>query len=107
MHADSNATASLGAEPIDSANLKKGEVYVRISYIDPQLLNPVLQVLIYSGVERGDLNEEFFVFSPIVREADSRGEKVCMLRSGMKNIFDLRKGADEIVRCAFRREALI
>lgn len=97
--------------PVSVADLKKGNVYISVSYLDEQLLVPIVETLIFLDVdifrEGCDLlffqhAESFFERGEFVPGASDREELLVAEPDGLNNIFTVPNGSDALTLCAGR-----
>lgn len=101
------------AEPVSSAELRKGEVYFAINYIDDAMLIPVMETLVFVGsnLEPGDVGEAYFQDVESYREGVpynfGADEGSATFYSGPENelnhIFTYERALDVLMRCSLRR----
>lgn len=102
------------AEPISFDELKQGAIYFSVSYVDDQLLMPMVEPLIYIGenLDAGDVGRvSYFQDASSYRQGirhgspSKEGEATFFAASEgkMPPIFEYERALDELLRCALRR----
>jgi hypothetical protein len=105
------------AEPVSAGDLKEGEVYFAVNYVDDNMLIPTLETLVFVGrnldpndVET-DVRKVYFqdvesYLRGIRRNSPSDGDQAmfsCGPESQVSHIFKYEHALDELMRCALRR----
>jgi len=101
------------AEPI-SSELREGEVYFAVNYIDDEMLTPIMETVVFIGrnLEPGDVGQVYFQDVESYREGipySSTGgsDGTANFSSGseaeLKHIFKYEQMLDELLRCSGRR----
>jgi hypothetical protein len=101
------------AGPITASELKKGAVYFAVNYVDDNLLIPVMETLVFIGLdlEPGDSGLVYFqdVGSYLrgIRYGVASKEDFAEFFAGSENevshIFEYEHALGKLVRCAIRR----
>jgi hypothetical protein len=102
------------AEPVSSDELRKGEVYYAVNYIDAEMLQPEIESLVFIGkdLEPEDVGKAYF------QDLSSHSEGVgydwdsadgpAKFYSGPENelnhIFTYEKMLNELMKCSIRRQ---
>jgi hypothetical protein len=102
------------AEPVTASELYDGEVYFSVTFVDDEMLIPVVDpvVLIGRNLEEGDVDSVYF------QDADSfrrgiryrvNGDGDATFYSGpeteINHIFEYEPALDVLLACAFRRRS--
>lgn len=104
------------AEPTSSTrNLVVGQVYFSLNYLDSQMTIPLLEPVVFVGVdlEQNDQNQAYFQdadsYSQGVRHQSQNTEApatfYCGPADAINHIFDFEHALEELMRCAIRRTA--
>ena len=101
------------AEPISADDLRQGEVYFSLNYVDEKLLIPLLEPLVYVGsnLESEDIDQAYFQDVDSYRQGvtySSRTKDDTAIfyhgpENGMKHIFKYEAALDQLMRCSLRR----
>ncbi|WP_057247161.1 hypothetical protein [Duganella sp. Root198D2] len=101
------------AEPIMANQLKQGEIYVMVSYVDSDMLVPELRTLIFLGRDVTNKSDDLLYFQDIGSYVDlgafpknlgGQSELYHCRDNQLKNIFVIEKAIDELRRCSVRRQ---
>jgi hypothetical protein len=105
------------AEPISSAELREGEVYFAVNYIDDEMLTPMMETVVFIGkdLEPEDVGQVYFQDIESHREGvpyswtdenDGIAKFSCGSEVELKHIFKYEKALDELLRCSIRRREI-
>jgi hypothetical protein len=104
------------AEPVAPRKLQVGAVYFSLQFADPGLSVPILEPLVFIGIQRLD-KTEYFVFEHY--EAYKRGVKFTANltksrnhfriqdRRNLNHIFEFDKALDLLLTCALKQKGAI
>ncbi len=99
------------AEPVSAGDLQEGEVYFSVQYADEALLLPVVETLVFTGMEKDEGGlaccfQDLASYQQGVRRGSSEaGTAVfCFQQTNqLRHIFEYGDALDELIRCALRR----
>lgn len=100
------------AEPVTPSDLRKDQSYFMVTYVDEDMLVPVVQTLIFlgrnaTGKHPGFLcfqdAESFFDLGPYPQKKRGPGDLYVCPDEGLSNIFTLEKALKSLSRCLERR----
>ncbi len=106
------------SEPVAASQLRQGEIYFSLNFIDEEMLIPVLQPVTYVGsnLREGDVDvvylQDLESYREGVRLEDEAGDSgtanavfVSGRASEMHHIFEFEKALDVLLACALRHRA--
>src|ERR1700730_2675079 len=101
------------SEPVSAADLREGEAYLAVTYVDDEMLIPVMETLVFVGrnLEPQDVGEAYFQDVRSYREDVPYGWEAddgnATFYSGpeneLKHIFSYSNALDVLMRCLLRR----
>lgn len=102
------------AEPVSAAELRIGEVYFAVNYVDNEMLTPVMETLVFIGrnLEPEDVGQAYFQDVESYQEgvpyswnSENEGSAsfTCGSQTELNHIFQLEQALDELLRCSIRR----
>jgi hypothetical protein len=102
------------AEPISAGDLREGEVYFAVNYVDNDMLTPVMETVVFIGsnLEPNDVGQAYFQDVESYREgvpyswnADQNGSASfsCGSETELNHFFKYEQALDELLRCWIRR----
>jgi hypothetical protein len=101
------------ANPVTSSELRKGEVYFAVNYVDDEMQVPVIRTLVFIGkdLEPQDSGQVYFQDVESYREGFRYGSEVtdewARFETGSENevshIFHYERALEELMRCSLRR----
>ena len=105
------------AEPVSVSKLTRGSVYFAVTYVDDQMLMPMVEPIIFAGqnLDAGDVGSVIYFQDAasyrqgIRHESPARGGDATFfaaLESEIKHIFEYESALDELLRCALRRRKM-
>ena len=105
------------AEPVSAAELRAGEVYFFLNYVD-HLITPTMETVVFIGrnLEEGDVGILYFqdvrsyrqgVSYESTTEGDGGGTIYAALESQTGQIFEYEQALDGLLRCWLRRKKAI
>jgi hypothetical protein len=96
------------AVPVTADNLRSGEVYFSVSYVDEDLLIPVVETFVFLGRDfyKEDVDSLFFQRAESYFAGGPRGHDADGLLAAapeeLNNMFELSGAVDALARCAER-----
>ena len=101
------------AEPVTASELKKGDVYFAVNYVDDKMLIPTMETLVFVGrnLDPDDVGKIYFQdidsYLQGIRHDSASADDHIMLSCGSENetkhIFTYENALDELMKCALRR----
>lgn len=101
------------AEPISESDLEEGEIYFSVTFIDDEMLIPVLEPLVFVGMDFEFDDSGLVYFQDVdsyrrgVRysEATSDGEAKFLIgsKSELGHLFQYERALDILLACSLRR----
>ncbi len=101
------------AEPISSSDLREGEVYFSVNYVDDDMLLPTMETVVFIGrnLQPGDSGQVYFQdidsYRGGVRYESATEEDYVEFSTGSENevshIFTYEKALEELMKCSLRR----
>ena len=101
------------AEPVSNRDLREGQLYFTVNYLDDELLIPIMETIVFIGrnLEPGDVGQVYF------QDAESHREGVSFDRDTdsdparfqggsddeLGHIFNYEHALEELMRCLIRR----
>jgi hypothetical protein len=102
------------AEPVPASDLKVGEVYFSVNFVDDAQLLPEMKPLVFIGrnLEPGDVDMVYFQdidsYRQGIRHGAIKGEDAVDIWRGSeketKHIFEFEHGLDVLLGCSLRRK---
>jgi hypothetical protein len=102
------------AEPISSNELREGNLYYAVNYIDTEMLQPEIETLVFIGrdLEPEDVGKAYFQdlssHTEGIRYGWETAEGPAKFYSGseneLKHIFTYHKMLNELMKCSIRRD---
>jgi len=103
------------AEPVSSTDLKAGDVYFAVNYVDDEMLFPLVETLVFVGrnLEPGDVGRVYFQDIESYREGVKYGAHLeddwakfeVGSESDLSHIFSFERALEVLMRCSLRRKA--
>jgi len=102
------------AEPVSASYLREGQIYFAVTYVDNEMLVPVMETIVFIGrnLEPDDLDQVYFQDIWSHREGvsysesdDGRATFQCGAEAEIGHIFEYEHALEELMRCALRRQA--
>jgi hypothetical protein len=98
-------------EPVEPTALQVGTVYFALTYLDPNMLLPTLEPVIYVGrdLEPGDVEQFYFQdadsYRRGIRYQSADGDHPAAFHTGdaIKHVFDYDRALDLLMLCSLRR----
>jgi hypothetical protein len=101
------------AEPVSASDLIEGEVYFTVQFADQKLLIPIIEPIVFVGINlgEGDTDVSYFQnfesYATGVRYASGTEESMTDFRvrgpGEIKHIFTYEHALDELMKCSLRR----
>jgi hypothetical protein len=102
------------AEPITSDELREGEVYFFVNYVDEAFLIPTITTVVFAGrnLEEGDENQVYFQdvesYMRGVRYDSATADDAAVFECGSQNelghVFDYEHALNQMLACSLRRK---
>src|SRR5215831_10098964 len=102
------------AQPVDANDLKVGEVYFFLNYVDDNLLIPTMETVVFIGknLEPEDVGLLYFQDVQSYREGvrfdatvdDERMTISTALETGARHLFEFERALDGLLDCLLRRK---
>ena len=102
------------AEPITSDELREGEIYFFVNFVDESLLIPTMTTVVFVGrnLEEGDENQVYFQdiesYMSGVRYDTAAADNPAVFECGAENelghVFDYEHALDQLLACSLRRK---
>jgi len=101
------------AEPVAADNLREGEVYFSVQYADEALLVPIVETLVFTGVEKDEGGLSICHFQDLtshqqgIKRGSPEAEGALFYfqpTNQLGHIFEYQFGLDELIRCSLRRQ---
>ena len=102
------------AEPVSADDLKQGEVYFFVNYVDQQMLIPTIDTVAYIGenLEAGDTDRVYFQdidsFTEGVQYGSENDGAYAVFQCGSRNelgyVFTFEAALNELLKCSVRRK---
>ena len=91
------------ASPVAAGDLRRGEVYFCVQFIDDEMQIPVVQTLEFIGpTEEGSKGSLSFK-TLSTTNPEEEGEVVSFCGDSLASVFEFESALDELMRCAMRR----
>jgi len=104
------------AEPVSANELREGEVYFAVNYVDHEMLVPIMETIVFIGrnLEPGDLDQVYFQDIESHREGvlytSESNDGPARFQAGsegqINHIFNYEHALEELMRCSLRREKI-
>jgi hypothetical protein len=104
------------AEPVLAADLRAGEVYFTVQYVDDKLCVPIISPLIFLGKNLTEGDTDLLYFQDFESHAmgiryESRTDEESVAFYGygsheLNHIFEYERALDLLMKCSLRRRAL-
>jgi len=102
------------AEPVSLKDLRKGEIYFAVQYLDAALKVPVIETLVFIGIDlnQGDHGRVYFQTANSYQEGlrfelaakkDMKSFRT-QAENQLKHIFEFESALNEIMKCSLRRQ---
>jgi hypothetical protein len=98
------------AEPVSSENLREGDVYFAVFFLDDDALIPVLAPRVFIGRDLDTHDEDVLYFQDFdsykrgVRFDSASGKDEAIFETGAeKHMFDYERALDVLMSCALKR----
>jgi|SRR5215813_7064 len=95
------------AEPTSVADLKQGSVYFAVTFVDEDMLIPVLETIVFVGrdLEPGDVGKVYFRNARSSPDAvDSENEwDYTAFENNINHVFEFEGALDQLLACSLRR----
>jgi len=101
------------AEPVSAGDLREGEVYFAINYVDDDMLIPVMETVVFIGrnLEPGDVGQVYFQdvqsYQEGIRYGWDKEDEWAKFEAGSENevnhIFDYENALNALMRCSLNR----
>jgi hypothetical protein len=99
------------AEPVAAADLKVGSAYFAVTFVDEEMLIPVVRTFVFVGrnLEPNDAGKAYFqdIFSYRAGERydqdSENGSAEFLVCSEINNIFEFERALDRLLACSLRR----
>jgi hypothetical protein len=101
------------AEPVSASDLREGEVYFAINYVDDDMLIPVMETIVFIGrnLEADDVGNVYFQDVQSYREGIRYGlDQECEWakfdvgsENEVNHIFNYEQALDALIRCSVKR----
>ena len=101
------------AEPVSATDLREGEIYFAVNYVDADMLVPTMETIVFIGrnLEPGDVGQVYFQDIDSHREGvvydGNVNDAAAKFQMGSENeinhIFDYEHAVEELMRCLTRR----
>jgi len=102
------------AEPVSSHDLREGQLYFAVNYIDDEMLIPTMETVVFIGrnLEPGDVGQVYFQDVESHREGvsfdpntdDGAARFQCGSEDELGHIFDYEHALEELMRCSLRHK---
>lgn len=101
------------AEPVSAGDLLEGKVYFSVQYADEALLLPVVETLVFTGMEKDEDGLAICCFQDLTshqqgirRGSSEAGTALFYVQqtNQLRHIFEYGDALDELIRCALRRQ---
>jgi len=104
------------AVPVQTDQLKAGEIYFSVQFVDEEMLIPIMEPLIYLGKNLKNREGELLYFQSV--ESYARGIRIQSAGEDerslfqianpelINHIFEFERGLDVLLSCALKRQAL-
>ncbi|MFZ0859505.1 MAG: hypothetical protein WB781_19610 [Candidatus Sulfotelmatobacter sp.] len=101
------------AEPVSATDLKIGETYFSVQYLDEDLLFPTVETLVLAGKDQDAERGVVFCFQDLgswqqgIRHGSADATEAVFYFQGERNlrhIFEYERAVDELIKCALRRQ---
>ena len=102
------------AEPVSATELREGDVYFALNYVDCDLLAPVMETVVFIGrdLEPDDVGQVYIQDVESYREGVRYGRnndgEVAKFQTGSEkevgHIFQFKKALNELMRCSLNRQ---
>jgi len=102
------------AEPVSANELREGEIYFSINYVDDSMLIPVMATVVYIGknLEPNDVGQVYFQDVESYREGicygGTRKKESADFQVGSENelshIFEYEQALEALMRCSLNRK---
>lgn len=102
------------AQPVAIGELRVGELYFIVNYVDAHLLVPSMEPVVFIGVGHPSVGKRMFAFQdassyfggiePDHASVDTPVRVDAFKRNGLGSVFKFQGALDELLRCAMRRE---
>lgn len=104
-------TISPYAKPITLSKLKKGAIYFSVSFIDDDMLIPIIDTLIYLGTYENESKEKILSFQDVESyQADTNDHCPTFFEcseDSLNNIFEYESALEVLMRCSIRRNNIL
>lgn len=100
-------------EPVSASELREGEVYFAVNYVDDKMLVPIVETVVFIGrnLEPGDVSQVYFQDVESHREgveydwnaSDGSAKFQTGSEDQINHIFDYERALEELMRCSVRR----
>ena len=102
------------AEPVSANELREGEIYFSVNYVDDDMLVPVMETIVFIGrnLEPGDVGQVYFQDVESHREGVRYGwdreDGLAKFQTGseneVSNILEYEQALDALMRCSLNRK---
>lgn len=102
------------AEPVSANELREGEVYFAVNYVDDEMLVPTMETIVFIGrnLEKGDEGQVYFQDIESQRAGvsydcesdDGPARFECGSEHELNHIFDYEHALEVLMRCSLRRQ---
>ncbi len=101
------------AEPVTAGDLKEGEIYFSVQFVDESLLLPILETLVFTGREKGDDGSTILRFQDLqsyslgIQRGSPEGDCATFYaqpEQNLKHIFEYDRALDRLIDCSLRRQ---
>jgi hypothetical protein len=103
------------AEPVSERELKEGEIYFFVNFVDDEMLIPTMETVVFVGknLDRGDTDRVYFQdidsFRRGIRFSTAQDEDFAMFQSGSQSelghVFEYEGALDVLMACSVRRRS--
>ena len=104
------------AEPVSVDALVDGSTYFSVTFVDDDMLIPVVQTLVYIGRDLNPGDRGFIYFQDVdsylqgIRHSSAKKDDdamfVVVAKDKLNNVFEYEPALDVLIRCLLRRKSL-
>lgn len=98
------------AEPVEGANLREGEAYFSVTFVDDAMTIPSMETLIFIGTNTGINGAEIYRFQDVDSYRQEGAENGGFLfecsANELNNIFEFEKALEMLMQCSIRRRSV-
>lgn len=104
------------ADPVSANDLKEGDVYYSVTFVDSDMTIPIMNTFVYSGInlDEGDDNRLYFQdvesYLEGIRYTSANSENYasffCCDINDTNAIFEFEQALEQLMRCSLRRRGI-